>query len=225
MTATPMRSQQQQKPPLLARVGAGAARRFRAVLVLAALVCGAALALSAGVNDQLAGGGYTPSDSESAVAQRTLSERFQGGTPNLVLVAEPAAALDAPETVDAARRLQQAVRDSGKADWVHSFWETGDPALVAPDGRAAMFAVRLSGEEDHAQRASRDLVPELQRDFPGLRLSATGEAQVNAEVNEQSQVDLVWAELLGARWSACCCCWCSAPRWRRCCRWRSAPSR
>ncbi|MFD0488993.1 RND superfamily putative drug exporter [Saccharopolyspora erythraea NRRL 2338] len=198
MTATPMRSQQQQKPPLLARVGAGAARRFRAVLVLAALVCGAALALSAGVNDQLAGGGYTPSDSESAVAQRTLSERFQGGTPNLVLVAEPAAALDAPETVDAARRLQQAVRDSGKADWVHSFWETGDPALVAPDGRAAMFAVRLSGEEDHAQRASRDLVPELQRDFPGLRLSATGEAQVNAEVNEQSQVDLVWAELLGA---------------------------
>ena len=178
---------------MLGRLGAAVVRRFRTVLVLAGLLCVLAAAFGGTALDSLAGGGYTPADSESNRTQDRLNDDFRGGSPNLILVATADRALDSAGT-----GLQQRIADSDDVSWVSSYWSTQDPSLLSKDRRSALFLVRLDGGEDQALRSVRELVPEWRRASPGLTLAVTGEAQINAEVNDQSEQDLVSAELLGA---------------------------
>jgi len=178
---------------VLGRLGAAVVRRFRTVLVLAGLLCVLAAAFGGTALDSLAGGGYTPADSESNRTQDRLNDDFRGGSPNLILVATADRALDSAGT-----GLQQRIADSDDVSWVSSYWSTQDPSLLSKDRRSALFLVRLDGGEDQALRSVRELVPEWRRASPGLTLAVTGEAQINAEVNDQSEQDLVSAELLGA---------------------------
>jgi RND superfamily putative drug exporter len=178
---------------VLGRLGAAVVRRFRTVLVAAGLLCVLAAAFGGSALDSLAGGGYTPADSESNRTQHRLDAEFHGGTPNLILVATADRAVDS-----AGMALQQRIAGSDRVSWVTSFWSTSDPSLLSEDRHAALFLVRLGGGEDKALRSVRELVPEWRRAAPDLTLAVTGEAQINAEVNDRSEQDLLSAELLGA---------------------------
>lgn len=192
LTTAPPRLQPAPSPTsLLGRLGATCARRARLVLVLTVLLSAAAAAAGAGVSGQLSGGGYTPPDSEAARAQEVLTARFAGGTPNMLLVA-------AAGNGGAGAALHRVLAEDPDITWVRSPWVEPDPTLRSADGASALVAVRLAGDEDRAQRAAPELVERLRGEFPGLDLRATGEAVVNAEVNAQSQRDLLLAELLGA---------------------------
>jgi len=180
-------------PPasLLGRLGTACARRARLVLVLATLLGAVAAAAGVGVAGQLSGGGYTPPGSEAARTQEVLTTRFAGGTPNMLLVA---AAGDS----GAGTALHRVLTEDPDVAWVRSPWVEPDPTLRSVDGTSALVAVRLAGDEDRALRTAPELVERLRGEFPELDLRATGEAVVNAEVNAQSQRDLLLAELLGA---------------------------
>ncbi len=178
---------------LLGRLGAAVVRRFRTVLVLAGLLCVLAAAFGGTALDSLAGGGYTPADSESTRTQHRLDDEFRGGSPNLILVASADR-----EVTTAGADLQRRIAGSDRVSWVNSYWSTQDPSLLSGDRTDALFLIRLAGEEDQALRSVRELVPQWRRAAPELTIAVTGEAQINAEVNDQSERDLVSAELLGA---------------------------
>ncbi|WKX69282.1 MMPL family transporter [Streptomyces sp. XD-27] len=58
--------------------------------------------------------------------------------------------------------------------------------------------LRLGGDEDRVRATAKELVPRFTGRHGPLRLSATGEAQISAEVQEQSERDLFRAEAYAA---------------------------
>jgi putative drug exporter of the RND superfamily len=177
----------------LGRLGATAVRHFRTVLVLAGLLCVLAAALGGTALDALSGGGYTPTDAPAAHAQQRLTTEFRGGGPNLVIIATADHPVDSTEP-----ELQDRIARDPRVDWVNSYWSTGDLSLLSDDRHSALFLIRLTGDENTMLSAAREVVPEWRHSDPDLQLAVTGEAQIAAEVNDQSSRDLVSAELIGA---------------------------
>lgn len=170
-------------------------RRYRLVLAAAALFTIAAAVFGSGVAGKLINGGYTPEHSQAAEAEHLLGERFQDGTPNLIVLAR--ANVPVEEMAAQGTALHERIAKSPGVAWVHSYWADQDPALRSDDGRSALFAVRLAGDEDTTQRAARTFADTWPQDSP-FRLSFTGEAKVNDEVVDQSKQDLLFAELVAA---------------------------
>jgi putative drug exporter of the RND superfamily len=178
----------------LARLGATAVRHFRTVLPLTGLLCVIAATLGGTALDSLAGGGYTPTDAPAAHAQQRLTTEFRGGGPNLVIIATADEPID---TLD--QTLSDHIARDPRVDWVNSYWTTSDPSLLSDDSHSALFLIRLTGDENTMLSSAREVVPDWRRAAaPDLQLAVTGEAQIAAEVNDQSSRDLVSAELIGA---------------------------
>lgn len=168
-------------------------RRPVLCVVTALLVTVVAGALGGDLTERLSGGGFTPQEAESALAERALSATVHGGRPNLVLVTRYDETLDG---VKMASALHDRIADSPGVAWVQSYWDNQDPDLRSLDGRDVAVLIRLSGNEHEAEQGALRLVPEWEK-FSGRDLRATGEAQVNAEAVIQSEQDMVTAELIG----------------------------
>src|SRR5262249_40369863 len=97
-------------PPMLTRFARLATSRTRAVLIAAVLFVVVAGALGGGVAKNLTAGGFEDPSTESARADKALSERFHTGIPNVVLVVTAHSGdVDSP-AVAAARRAPTARR-------------------------------------------------------------------------------------------------------------------
>ncbi|WP_307803925.1 MMPL family transporter [Micromonospora echinofusca] len=180
----------------LARLGATVVRYRRATLVLSLLFTLLAAGLSWTVSDRLVNGGYIPQDAESQRAARFLADSFGAGTADLVLVLTADRPADDPTVADAGTRLTSELDARTDTAAVQSWWNTGEPALRSTDGRSALILVRLVGAEDERQGHAKELMAELdRRDLP-FSVQATGESQVNREIIEQSEQDLIRAELI-----------------------------
>ncbi|WP_327289712.1 MMPL family transporter [Streptomyces sp. NBC_01198] len=182
----------------LARLARLLVGRRRVTLLLVALVAGAAAVAGGGVEGMLSSGGYTPQSAESVSADRLLAQRFHAGAPDLILVAETAAGVTAPDAEQAGKALTgQAARARGVV-YARSFWSTGDPTLRSRDGRTALVLVKLAGDEDAAFHRAHDLAPVLRGAHGPLDVRVTGLSQVNSEADDQSSADLTRAEVLAA---------------------------
>jgi putative drug exporter of the RND superfamily len=171
----------------------------RVPIVATALLLTAAGALyGGGAAAELVDGGYTPPDAESARASAILARDFGAGTPDLVLVAQSDRSVDAPDAVAAGLRLTARLRREPGVISVRSYWTGGPSWLRSDDGRAALVAVVLAGSENDALNRARALVPSVTGVQGPLRVRATGQAEVDREVQQQSEEDLRRAELLAA---------------------------
>jgi RND superfamily putative drug exporter len=179
---------------LLAVLGRFVTRRPRACILAALLVTVVAGVVGADLTERLSGGGFTPQEAESALAERLLSSTVAGGRPNLVLVTDYRNTLDGLKMASA---LHDHIRDSPGVAWVQSYWDNQDPDLRSLDGNRVAVLIRLIGNEQEAEQGALKLVPEWEK-FSGWKLDATGEAQVNAEAVIQSEIDMAKAELFGA---------------------------
>ena len=182
--------------PLLARVADFVIARRALVLLAALAVAGVAGWWGSGAVGSLSNGGYVARSPEITGAERALRNDFGIETPNLVLHVTTPGPVDDPAVAAAGRAFTDRVRGARGVDHADSYWTTGDPALRARDGRSAVVLVRLAGDEDRAQRTATALVPRLTGRQGDLVVTATGEAEVNAELAHQSDRDLVRAELL-----------------------------
>ncbi|MGY1662825.1 MMPL family transporter [Geodermatophilus sp. SYSU D00705] len=172
--------------------------RRRTVLVLAAVLVGLAGWFGSGAVEHLSNGGYVARSADTVRADEALSSEFGVEATNLVLLVRAPGDVDSPDVAAAGRAFTDRVRASDGVGSAESYWTLGDPALRATDGRAAVVLVHLAGDEDQAQRTATTLVPRLTGSQDGLTVSATGEAEVNAELAHHSDRDLVRAELLAA---------------------------
>ena len=179
-------------------------RRRGLVLVLSAVFLLLSGVLGTGVFGQLSGGGFDDPSAESSRVDDLLDERFDSGTPNLLLLVDAdegvdagdgVAAVDAPAVASSAAGLVADLADDPDVREVLSYWSLGNaPPLRSEDGRTGLVAVRLGGDEDAVGAAAERIEEELARVDGPIEVTAAGQAPVFGAVSETIEGDLARAE-------------------------------
>jgi len=149
-------------------LGRLAYRRRWFVLVGTILFLAVSVLTGLSVFDKLKSGGFEDPEQESARAAAILAERFDAGSPDLVLLVSADEDVDSPGAARSGRQLTKRLVAEPGVEQVVSYWNPpdsggGDPGLRSADGDKALVLVRLAGGEEQA-----DLVSErLQADYGG----------------------------------------------------------
>ncbi|MDY7101183.1 MAG: MMPL family transporter [Actinomycetota bacterium] len=174
--------------------------RRRLVLVVTVVAVALAAAVGSGVFGRLSGGGFDDPDAEAIRAAEVLDERFDAGSPDLVLLVDAAGGdVDADAVAAAGVALTEEVGGLDGVGRAISYWTAGrPPSLRSGTGDGALVLVRLDGDED-AQDASAEHVAEVveraNADADGLiDVGVGGPTQVFTEVSETIEGDLARAE-------------------------------
>ncbi|CAN5808183.1 MMPL family transporter [soil metagenome] len=189
---------------MFARLADLSIRRRRFVLVaalVAFLVCGA---IGGGVADRLSSGGFDDPGAPSTKVQHLLEDRFDTGTPNIVLlVTARDGSVDSPAVVAAGKALARelgAVSSGGdRMTEVLSYWDlpAGNP-LASDGGDKAMVLGRFPDHGNGLNELSADIAERYTRDDPSSAVTVRvgGYGPIFAEVNTTIEHDLVRAELI-----------------------------
>jgi len=179
----------------LARITLAAPRRVIAVVLLV-LAATAAFGIPAATS--LSSGGFLDPTSESARAAAVLNEKFhQGDMEMTLLVSSPDGVEDGPARAvgtDIVRQLAQ----SPFVAQVASPWDAPRPAagMVSTDGSSALIVATLNGGENSAPKHAQALADRLAHDRNGVTVQAGGLAMIYAQVNHQTEKDLLRMELI-----------------------------
>lgn len=180
----------------IAQLAIAAPRRVVALAVL--LFVGAAI-FGVPVANKLSAGGFGDPASESARASRLLMDKF-GRSDQQMLITVTAA--DGARSETAGRvgaDIVAGLQRSPHVVNVASPW-TAPPAaaatLVGTDGRTGLIVADLRGGESNAQKYAQALADELVHDRDGVTVRAGGMAMAYAQVNSQSERDLVVMEAI-----------------------------
>lgn len=189
---------------MLTRVADLAVRRHRLVLVGALIAFLVSAAVGGGVADRLSSGGFDDPGAESTEAQALLRDRFDAGTPNVVLLVTAAGGdVDDPAVADAGRALATELageRFEGQAmTQVLSYWDLPPGNPLASDARdRALVLGRYPGDDSQLVELSHDLVERYTDDDPSavVQVAVGGQGPVFAEINATIEQDLVRAEMI-----------------------------
>ncbi|MBV9024311.1 MAG: MMPL family transporter [Streptomycetaceae bacterium] len=125
-------------------------RRARLVLVLVGLALAIATTLATGAMDVLKVGGFLDPHAQSSQVTQLIDTQF-GGKVNLVFLVEAShGSVDSPAVRWAGQRLTGQLAREPVLTNVTSYWSVGNPALKSADGRYAVIAAHLSGDENTA---------------------------------------------------------------------------
>lgn len=175
--------------------------RPRLSLLLALVVTALAVFAGGGVADRLGSGGWEDPGARSTYATKALEREFPGSQPNLLLLVEAAAAtgtagVDDPAVAAEAERLTARLAAEQGVTGVGSYWRTGLPTLRSQDGREALIAARVLGDEKTANAVLDRIVPSYRGEHGPVKVTLGGPAAVQREVTSTIQEDLLLAELI-----------------------------
>ncbi|MBT2481526.1 MMPL family transporter [Streptomyces sp. ISL-94] len=173
--------------------------RPRLSLLLALVVTALAVFAGGGVADRMGSGGWEDPGAQSTLAARALEREFPGSQPNLLLLvdaAPQAAGVDDPAVAAEAERLTAQLAAEQGVVGVGSYWRTGLPALRSEDGRQALIAARVLGDEKTAAEVLERIAPRYRGGHGPVRVSLGGPVAVQQEVTTTIQEDLLRAELI-----------------------------
>ncbi|MFI0988146.1 MMPL family transporter [Streptomyces exfoliatus] len=185
-----------------ARGGGGGWTRFvtarpRLTLLVALVLTALAVLAGGGVADRMGSGGWEDPAAESTYATEALERRFPGSQPNLLLLVNAGPeGVDAPAVAAEARKLAERLDAEPGVDGVGSYWSTGSPALRSEDGRQAVIAARIAGEEKDAAAVLDRIAPEYRGAHGPVEVSLGGGLAVRHEMQVIIQEDLLRAELI-----------------------------
>ena len=171
----------------------------RARWVVAATV--ALLAVAGGVGfsaeSHLSTGGFTDPSWESSRAQSALIGTFHSTQPNLLLLvtASSGSVTDPAVAADGTRISQRLAQQPGVVG-VASFWSRGDPTLRSTDGRQALIAAVVTGDENSVRDAAKKIAADFDGSDGTVSVSAGGSAEIAAEIADQSAKDLSKADTI-----------------------------
>ncbi|MBD0709799.1 MULTISPECIES: MMPL family transporter [unclassified Streptomyces] len=181
--------------------GAGGWTRFvtarpRLTLLVALVLTALAVFAGSGVADRMGSGGWEDPAAESTYATGVLEKEFPGSRPNLLLLVDAGAAgVDDPAAAAEARALAAGLAAEEDVEGVGSYWSTGSPALRSEDGRKAVIAARITGEEKPSAVLDR-IAPSYRGAHGPLEVSLGGELAVRHEMQTTIMEDLLRAELI-----------------------------
>ena len=169
------------------------------MLAVAALVAVAAGIFGVPVAKSLCACGFEDPSSESAKAKELLTDKFDVGDVQLVIVVSSPDGADGAAARAVGTDLVDELMRSPHVASVTSLWTAPDPeraALVSKDGRSGLIVAGISGDESQTQGYAKDLTDRLVHDRAGVTVRVGGDAMVNVEITEQSQRDLLLMESL-----------------------------
>ncbi|MFD9727817.1 MMPL family transporter [Streptomyces sp. NPDC059072] len=175
--------------------------RPRLSLLLALVVTALAVFVGGGVAERMSSGGWEDPDAQSTYAAAALEREFPASQPNLLLLVDAgpgvgAAGVDDPAVTAEAERLTALLAGEKGVVGVGSYWRTRLPALRSEDGRQALIAARVLGDQKTATEVLDRITPRYRGEHGPVRVSLGGPVAVQAEVTTTIQEDLLRAELI-----------------------------
>ncbi|MEV4424109.1 MMPL family transporter [Streptomyces sp. NPDC049602] len=180
--------------------------RPRLTLLVALVLTALAVLAGGGVADRMGSGGWEDPAAESTYATEALERQFPGSQPNVLLLVDAGktgeaaqagtALVDTPAVAAEARRLAERLDAEPGVEGVGSYWSTGSPALRSADGRQAVIAARIPGEEKDAAAVLDRIAPEYRGAHGPVEVSLGGGLAVRHEMQTVIQEDLTRAELI-----------------------------
>lgn len=175
--------------------------RPRLSLLLALVVTALAVFAGGGVADRMGSGGWEDPGARSTYATKALEREFPGSQPNLLLLVDAgtgagAAGVDDPAVTAEAERLTAELAAEYGVTGVGSYWQTRLPALRSEDGRQALIAARVLGDEKTVITVLDRIAPRYRGEHGPVKVSLGGPAAVQREVTSTIQEDLLRAELI-----------------------------
>ncbi|MFE1416229.1 MMPL family transporter [Streptomyces sp. NPDC058746] len=175
--------------------------RPRLSLLLALVVTALAVFVGGGVAERMSSGGWEDPDAQSTYAAAALEREFPASQPNLLLLVDAgpavgAAGVDDPAVAAEAERLTARLAGEEGVVGVGSYWRTQLPALRSEDGRQALIAARVLGDQKAATEVLDRITPHYRGEHGPVRVSLGGPVAVQAEVTTTIQEDLLRAELI-----------------------------
>ncbi|NJP53374.1 MMPL family transporter [Streptomyces sp. SBST2-5] len=166
--------------------------------LLAALVLTVLAVLAGGdVADRMRSGGWEDPDAESTYATKALEREFPDSQPNLLLLVDAGSAdVDDPAVAAEGRRLAERLAGERGVTGVRSYWQTGSPALRAEDGREALIAARITGDETAMYETLDRIAPAYRGENGPVDVSVGGPVAVRQEMQTIIQEDLLRAEMI-----------------------------
>ncbi|MEM9607380.1 MAG: MMPL family transporter [Actinomycetota bacterium] len=173
-------------------------RRPRTILVVFVALLAAGAWYGRDVTSALSPAGYEVSGSESTAAQRILAERFDTGAPNIVLLVdtERSGGVDDPEVAAAADDVALLLAGLEDVSDVAAFSSSADPSLRSADGRYGLVTARAVASETEVYDIVEQVREELAGDRGPFTVTVGGSAAANLEIVEESERDLLRAELI-----------------------------
>ncbi|MFE5540142.1 MMPL family transporter [Streptomyces sp. NPDC056492] len=173
--------------------------RPRLSLLLALVVTALAVLAGSGVADRMGSGGWEDPDARSTYAAKVLEREFPGSQPNLLLLVDAgpgASGVDDPAVAAEAERLTARLASEQGVAGVGSYWRTHLPALRSEDGRQALIAARVLGDEKTRAAVLEKIAPRYRGEHGPVSVSLGGPVAVQREVTTTIQEDLLRAEVI-----------------------------
>ncbi|MFD4140681.1 MMPL family transporter [Streptomyces sp. NPDC058572] len=171
--------------------------RPRLALLTALVLTALAVFAGSGVADRMGAGGWQDPAAESSYATEALEREFPASQPNLLLLVDAGrAGVDDPSVAAEAGRLVSRLSAEEGVTGVGSYWQTKAPALRAEDGRQALIAARVEGDEKTTSETLKRIAPDYRGAHGPLKVSIGGPVAVQQEMTETIQEDLLRAELI-----------------------------
>lgn len=180
----------------IARSAIAAPRRVVALAVL--LFVGAAI-FGVPVASKLSAGGFGDPASESARASRLLMDKFNRSDQQMLITVSSPGGVRSDAARGVGADIVAGLQRSPHVVNVSSPWTSAPAAaasLISKDGNTGLIVADLRGGESDAQKYAQALADELVHDRNGVTVRAGGMAMAYAQVNSQSERDLVVMEAI-----------------------------
>ena len=185
----------------VALLGIAAPRR---VLAAAMMLMVAAAIFGIPVAQTLSAGGFQDPGAESSRAARVLTDDFGQGDMQLLFTITSDEGATGPRAAAVARNVVDVLQGSPHVAGVTSAWTARGPAaaeLVSRDGRSGLVVAGVTGGENDAQKYASALSDEVVGERDGVLVRAGGTAMVYAQINAQTERDLLLMESIAIPFS------------------------
>ncbi|GAA2928005.1 MMPL family transporter [Kitasatospora cinereorecta] len=171
--------------------------RPRLSLLAALVITALAVFAGSGVADRMGSGGWEAPDAESTYTTQVLEREFPASQPNLLLLIDSGGvSVDDPAVAAEAARLTERLAGEEGITGVGSYWRTASPSLRSEDGREAIVAARIEGDEKAAGETLDRIAPAYRGVHGPVEVSVGGPVAVRHEMQTIIQEDLLRAELI-----------------------------
>ncbi|MDA2892009.1 MMPL family transporter [Mycolicibacterium sp. BiH015] len=188
---------------MLHRIALLALAAPRRILVAAALLTVALGAFGVPVAKSLSPSGFSDPGSESAHAAALLTDKFDQGNVQMLIVVSSPDGIDAQKVRDVGTGIVADLNDNPHVAGVSSPWTTPPAAaadLVSRDRTAGLIVAGIKGTEAQQQTWAKEISEQVTRtgdkDDAGITVRTGGTAMVNVQITDQSQRDLLVMESL-----------------------------
>lgn len=177
-------------------IAALATRRPRLLLAVAGVLIALCAVLGSGVESRLGAGGVTDPSAESSLVAAAVEEHAPQAAPDVVLLVTAPEDVSSPGVAAPGLRLTERLAETPGVEGVSSYWRTPVSALRSEDGRHAIVAARVAGDEQAVNEAVADIQDQFAGEQDGLDVAVIGPGAVYAELQATIREDLARAELI-----------------------------